>query len=252
MAKRRNWSRDETLAAFALYLTIPSGQHDKGNEDVVALARALGRTPGAVVLKLGNIKANDPMRDGVGLTHGSRLDAEVWAEFQSRGDDLVSEALEGLEKALGHAGMSAPALADVTGDLPEGTDRMVLATARVNQRYFRNSLLENYGHRCCFSGLGMDQLLVASHIKPWAVSDPHERVSPRNGLLLNALHDRAFDQGLMTIDYALRIHVSGRVPRRGAYGDLLWRYDGLAMRRPERAQPSREFIEYHNDCVFRG
>lgn len=252
MVARRNWTWEATLAAFALYLTIPSGQHDKRNRDVVALADALGRSPGAVVLKLGNIKANDPMRDGVGLTHGSRLDVDIWEEYARRGDDLVREALRCLEATLGRGAADGSVLSEVSGDLPEGADRMVVATARVNQRYFRNSLLENYGHRCCFTGLGMDQLLVASHIKPWADSDSRERVSPRNGLLLNALHDRAFDQGLMTVDFGLCIHVSVKVPRGGAYGELLWRYDGQAMRRPDRSLPSRDFIEYHNDCVFLG
>lgn len=60
MPARQNWTREETLKAFALYFILPSGKHDKKNPDIVALANELGRTPSSVVLKLGNIKANDP------------------------------------------------------------------------------------------------------------------------------------------------------------------------------------------------
>ena len=247
MATRNVWTWDETLAAFALYLLIPTGQHDKNNKDVVALANSLGRTPDAVVLKLGNIKANDPMRRGKGLTHGSKKDAEIWEDFSQRGNELVSEAVQCLETTLHDAKSESSALDAVTVDLPEGKNRMVIATTRVNQRYFRNSLLENYDHHCCFTGLGMDQLLNASHIKPWNASDTFEKVSPANGLLLNALHDRAFDKGLMTISLDYRIIVSPKVPKNGAYGDLLWRYDGLEMHIPKRAKPEQRFIESHHD-----
>lgn len=46
-------------------------------------------------------------------------------------------------------------------------------------------------------------LLNASHIIPWSV-DVQNRLNPRNGLCLNAILDRAFDRGLMTINTAFR------------------------------------------------
>lgn len=83
---------------------------------------------------------------------------------------------------------------------------------RVNQEFFRNTLLANYNSRCCLTGLSNKALLVASHIKLWKVSDPKtERLAPDNGLLLNALHDKAFDRGLITITKDLMIVVSGAV-----------------------------------------
>lgn len=47
------WSREETLAALFLYLALPSKMVDDTSEDVQALAKAIGRTPGAVALKSG-------------------------------------------------------------------------------------------------------------------------------------------------------------------------------------------------------
>lgn len=253
MPARRNWSYDETLKALALYFILPSAQHHKLNPDVIALADKLDRTPSSVALKLANIKANDPMRRGKGLTHGSKLDALVWEEYQERGDALAQHAAELL---LGEFNTEEPkgvAIEYLGDSLPTGEDRKVVTTARVNQSYFRNALLENYDRRCCITNLGVEPLLVASHIKPWSDADPAtERLSPENGLLLNALHDRAFDQGLMTIDQDLRIVLSTQLPKGEFEQRFFWRYKGERIQTPGKFRPRREFIEYHNDVVFRG
>lgn len=255
MPARQNWTREETLKAFALYFILPSGKHDKKNPDIVALANELGRTPSSVVLKLGNIKANDPMRKGKGLAHGSKLDAAVWDEYRMVGDELTAEAMGLLLDSMDRSNNLGVTIEYLSRELPAGKDRRVVATARANQSYFRHALLENYGRRCCLTGLGLEPLLVASHIKPWRDSDPAtERLSPENGLLLNALHDRAFDQGLITIDHNLRVVVSNTVPRRLSEGspeyDYLWAFQDRQITVPGPFKPRREFIDYHNDVVF--
>ncbi|MZJ69055.1 HNH endonuclease [Collinsella aerofaciens] len=96
--------------------------------------------------------------------------------------------------------------------MSEGKEREAIVSMRVNQKFFRNTLLVNYNSRCSLTGLTNKALLVASHIKPRAVSDPKtERLAPDNGLLLNALHDKAFDRGLITITKDLKMVVSGVV-----------------------------------------
>lgn len=251
MVNRRNWTREETLAAFALYFLLPSPQHHKLNPDVIALANKLGRTPSSVALKLANIKANDPMRRGKGLTHGSKLDALVWEEYKEEGDSFTSRAADTL---LDHFDKDEPkgvAIEYLGKSLPTGEDRAVVTTRRANQSYFRNALMENYDRRCCITNLGVEQLLVASHIKPWSDADPAtERLSPENGLLLNALHDRAFDKGLMTIDFDLRIVISSQMPRGSFEREFFWRFEGNSIQTPGKFRPRREFIEYHNDVVF--
>ena len=49
-------------------------------------------------------------------------------------------------------------------------------------------------------------MLVAGHIVPWA-ADAQNRLNPRNGIAINALHDKAFENGLLTItpDYTIRV-----------------------------------------------
>ena len=251
MAAGHNWTLDETMAAFGLYFILPSRYHHKFNNDVISLADALGRTPSSVALKLANIKANDPMRKGVGLKNGSKLDAMVWDYYAEQGDKFLQLSLETLKNQLTHKESATVALEYDSLILPEGKDRITVTTTRVNQLYFRNALMENYDRRCCVSGLTVEPLLVASHIKPWKDSDPvTERLSPENGLLLDALHDAAFDKGLMTIDFNLNVVISQKVPKDEPGMALLWRYNGQPIRVPGKFKPRREFIEYHNDLIF--
>jgi len=253
MATNMKWTWEETLKAFALYFILPSGKHDKRNPDIIALASDLGRTPSAVVLKLANIKAKDPFNPGAGMANGSKLDARVWEVYAERGDGLLADAMELLADCAIVTDHQAAVIDTVFHDLPEGRERTVVTTERANQSYFRNSLLDIYGGRCCVTGMNVEPLLVASHIKPWKDADPKtERLAPDNGLLLDALHDKAFDRGFMTIDLSLRVRVSKQVPRGEPWSDLLWRYDRQEIALPRRSAPRRDFIEYHNDVVFRG
>ena len=206
-------------------------------------------------MKISNISAHDQNRISqgrVGLRHGSRLDEEIWEIYEQRGDDLITEGIELLTKTLKKADVRQPVeYAEIP--FPEGKVRIAEATMRTNQKYFRNRLLENYRGRCCLTGLSIPELLVASHIKPWNDSDPKtERLAPSNGLLLNALHDKAFDKGLITIDFVGRIIVSNVVRHEDTAERMLWRYNGIDIEMPMRMPPAREFVEYHHDMVFKG
>lgn len=88
-----------------------------------------------------------------------------------------------------------------------GEDRVVQATVRIGQSFFRSTVLNAYNERCCITGLAIPSLLVASHIVPWH-KDKLNRVNPRNGLLLSTLHDKAFDSGLITINDDMTVRVS--------------------------------------------
>ena len=54
------WTRDQLLVAFMVYLRLPFGQLSKGNKEIVAVARAIGRTPSALALKTANFASLDP------------------------------------------------------------------------------------------------------------------------------------------------------------------------------------------------
>lgn len=254
---RRNWTIQETRAAFALYLLLEPSQIDKRNSDIIALAKALDRTPSAAALKLWNIAANDANRvesGRVGMSHGSKLDREIWIEYDSKGDELVSESLDLLNQATAGPDKKLDSFRPIERNLeliPEGQERIAAVRQRVNQRYFRNSLLSAYHNKCCITGISIPRLLVASHIKPWHICNPKtERLATDNGLLLNAFHDRAFDQGLITIDQQYKIRVSHTVKHKQNPLDWLWSFDGAEIDLPSVKKPKKEFIEYHNDVIF--
>ena len=98
------------------------------------------------------------------------------------------------------------------------------------------------------------QLLVASHIKPWSKSDKeNERVNPRNGLCLNALHDKAFDRGLITITPNFEVLISDKL--RDAQMDeetktWFYSYDHSKIHLPDKFAPDKKYLEYHNDMIF--
>lgn len=251
---RNNWSWEETLMAFALYLILPPREIDDTGIDVINLAQAIGRTPSAVAYKIWNIAAHDECRTSigrVGFRHGSKLDKMVWEQFVEQGDILLDEAVKLLDASIERSGKPSSTLSYAMVDLPEGKERETLVSQRVNQQYFRNTLLENYRSACCITGIKIVPLLVASHIKPWSQSNPRtERLAPSNGLLLNALHDKAFDTGIITIDTDYRIIVSHRAKRDNTSLEWLYRYEGNIITLPKCNLPSKELIEYHNDMIF--
>ncbi|MCJ7483826.1 MAG: HNH endonuclease, partial [Thermodesulfovibrionales bacterium] len=136
-------------------------------------------------------------------------------------------------------------------DLPiEGKERESFVKIRVNQYFFRKTILASYDNHCCITGMSIPDLLVASHIVPWAV-DKKNRMNPCNGLCLNALHDKAFDKGLITITQEYEVKVSEKLKKcHSGLTAFLISFDAKKITLPQRFMPAREFIEYHNKFVF--
>lgn len=91
------------------------------------------------------------------------------------------------------------------------TERNYLRSSRLGQGQFRKDLVSKYGGRCPITGIEQDQLLVASHIKPWKVCTNAERLDSKNGILLSALVDRLFDKGLVSFSDDGKVIVSPRL-----------------------------------------
>lgn len=251
MATASPWTRKQTLAALHVYFQLPFGQLHQRNPLIVQLASWMGRTPGAVALKLVNFASLDPQvrasgRSGMG--HASRLDEAVWRELNAQWDAVAAEAALNYEEYGQSQGV--PPGAEVLDEVPELVEgRMTLATIqmRVNQARFRRSILASYNARCCISGLAEPRLLVASHIVPWSL-DTQNRLNPHNGLCLSALHDKAYDTGLITVLPDFTVRVSSQLKGAGVDGfarESLARYDGLRITLPERFRPEPAFLESH-------
>jgi putative restriction endonuclease len=98
-----------------------------------------------------------------------------------------------------------------TRGLPRTTEAERLVVQRVGQDVFRAALMDYWLGRCAVTGLAEPLLLRASHIRPWALCESDaERLDARNGLLLAAHLDAAFDAGLIDFDDAGRIRFAVR------------------------------------------
>lgn len=101
------------------------------------------------------------------------------------------------------------------------------------------------------SGLSAPRLLIASHIVPWR-EDKANRLNPSNGLCLSAIHDRAFDQGLISLTDDFRIIVSSELKRLDEpfVKEVLVPLNGKLIELPERFMPSVEFVSRHRARLF--
>lgn len=251
MSRNPNWTREEQILAFNLYNEIPFGRINDDTPEIVNLAKLIGRSAGAVSLKLANIARLDPAHKarGVrGMSHGAKGEAAIWEEFAHDPEALALES-ERL-KAL-RLGKTLEEVAEIeTDDLPKaGIERDAVVKIRVNQSFFRRRILSAYDFRCCVTGLTVRPLLTASHIVSWA-EDKENRLNPKNGLCLNSLHDRAFDRYLMWIDEGFVIRFSPRLHKLKAVGneacvEWLMQFDGKTLILPKKFSPDPKFLKSH-------
>lgn len=142
------------------------------------------------------------------------------------------------------------------------TTRMVEQAVRMGQHRFASRVLDDYAHTCTFCGFApksipRNRLLVASHIKPWAVSDDDERLDPNNGVAACPTHDVAFDQGLITVNGGLRVHRAPSLERSAIADAKVEAYFGDALASaliiPAGAHgPGSEYLAWHRQNVFQG
>ena len=255
---RRIWTRDELLLAFNLYCKTPFGKIDKRNPHIVELAGLIDRTPSAVGWKLANFARLDPAIQARGLSgasHGSKGEEEIWNEFNKNWEQLSFES-EVLLRSLKKKEIESQEeenLSDLLSTSREGLERETIIRARVNQGFFRETILATYSSQCCITGINIPSLLIASHIVPWS-KDIKNRVNPQNGLCLNALHDKAFDRGLITINLEFEIITSKTLFSVGnsATVDFLTKFQGEKIKLPNKFSPEKAFLQYHNEHIFMG
>ena len=251
-SKGRRWTREESLIVFNLYCRIPFKDSNRSHPDVQHTAALVDRTPDAVNMKIGNFGSLDPelkKQDIRGLANASRLDQATWDEFHADWEARIDESQNLIlerEQALGLQSSNRE-------DIPfEGEERLAPRRVRVNQDFFREVVLSAYGKKCCITEINLAKVLIASHIKPWKDSDSKEKLNPRNGLCLNALHDKAFDRGLIAVNDDYTIAVSRVVSQSSndAVHSLLLRYESQKIKLPTRFLPHPEFLQWHRDEVF--
>ena len=261
-ASSGNWTREQLKLAFHFYCQTPFGKLHRLNPAIIELAKLIGRTPDALAMKLVNFASLDPSitaNGRSGLRAASRLDREIWEEFNSDWERLVVECNKLHQSLLGEYNIPSITahIADAASEYKSGDymgeTREAVIQLRLKQQFFRRAVLSGYRSRCCISGVSDARLLVASHIVPWR-DDTSIRLHPGNGLCLSAIHDKAFDQYLFSLSDDHRVLLSPALEQ--TRDDFLREvFHPIADKRielPERFVPEPAFVQRHRQQMLQG
>lgn len=250
--ERRLWNRDELILTINLYCKTSFGRLHKSNPGVIELSNFINRTPSALAWKLVNFASLDPSLQARGIkgaSNSSKLDKEIWEEFFNDWDNLSFQSEMLLtEKKREKIENIYPEIKNKKGE-----EKVRLIKTRVNQSFFRSSLLASYNNTCCITGIKTSEFLIAGHIIPWA-KDVKNRLNPQNGLLLNSLHDKAFEYGFITITDNYKILVCSDLlnSKRESNKTYFVSFHNKDIILPNRFLPNKEFLRIHNNERFKG
>jgi hypothetical protein len=186
------------------------------------------------------------------------------ASFIQRASDVCHEVTRKIRLGLASGGYIAPVpspqdeASRIIAALPpalqaaaaaDPTVREALVKQRRGQDKYRDALEKFWSGRCPITGINHPSFLVASHAKPWADSDPTERLDPYNGILLAVHIDRLFDGGWISFTDSGQILLSPALPSDIAVSLL---GQGCQERAITQFTPKHSpYLAWHRDKVYR-
>ena len=171
---------------------------------------------------------------------------DEFIELNSTGNSMYSRALDLFIEYCSHQDLNLEL--DLNEILEEETtsitEKSSLIKARIGQGGFRKSLIDLW-QGCAVSSSKEEQLLVASHIKPWKDSNSQERLDKFNGLLLVATIDKAFDSGLISFSDSGDILISSKFkePNKACIDPTM---------KVSLADENLPYLKYHRKHVYKG
>ncbi len=130
--------------------------------------------------------------------------------------------------------------------IPE-EEKKSLRAARNGQGDYRRRLLDEKAE-CLISKVNDERLLIASHIKPWSVSDENEKIDHFNGLALIPTYDRMFDQGYISFEDDGTIIISPyisplNIKKLGLVPEKRYEIPNIERR--------KKYLAYHRESILR-
>ncbi len=235
-----SWSRNEMLAAYNVYCQLPKELISVSNKEIIKLSAFMDKQPIEIVKRFNNFTKYNTLFEN--LTEND--DYNIYNEFNNNWNKLVIES----EKIL----IDFEKNTSNENEIHLGKEKERFVKTRVNQNFFRNAVLSSYSNKCCITSIPFLELLNASHIIPWSMNE-ETRLNPKNGLSLNALHDRAFDRGLITVTTDYRIKISRRIldyADKDTINTYFTNYNNSKISLPDRFIPEKSFLEFHNANIF--
>lgn len=128
----------------------------------------------------------------------------------------------------------------------QGTSKSIHTNMRIGQELFRKKLLKKL-KRCPITGINENKILLASHIKPWALSSDSERLDLFNGFIFSPTIDKLFDRGLITFENNKQIIISSSLSKQNI--------EKIGIERGKKylnlpVNNRTKYLEYHRDNIF--
>lgn len=248
MAKNDLWTREELIMALNVYCKIPFKDVKESHPIIQKYAPLIGRSTTALKMKVGNFGRFDPnlrAKGITGLSNGSKAEEPVWNEFWGDPEKLAYESERLFAERAGKTIEDYEGLE--TEKLPKGKERAVVVRQRVNQNFFRATVLCSYLNRCCITGLTNKPLLEACHISGWA-EDEKNRTNPKNGLCMNALFHKAYDKYLIAVTPDFEVIISEQMivgTNDEQFQQYLMSLEGKKILMPEKFLPDTDLLAKH-------
>jgi|WetSurMetagenome_2_1015567.scaffolds.fasta_scaffold119560_2 putative restriction endonuclease len=136
-------------------------------------------------------------------------------------------------------------------EMTTGYGEPVIVLPRLGQGSFRVMVTDAYQRICAITREKTLPALEAAHIKPFSENGPH---SISNGLLLRSDIHRLFDSGYVTITDNCCFEVSKRIKEEFNNGEQYNKFHGSKIHIPFEPQfkPNSEYLNWHNENVYRG
>lgn len=182
----------------------------------------------------------------VGGKHDGKLEHEGW-KFRFKTEQSCNSFLDICE-AYTAGGIEAAEIkaSEFEQMAAPKTSKSIVAELRVGQSSFRKNLIK-YWKTCAVTDFKIKRLLRASHIKPWNVANPTERLDSFNGLLLVPNLDALFDDGFISFNKQGHILISSTLLEED-YATLGLTVD-MKLRKINGAHAL--YLAYHFDHVFK-
>lgn len=171
---------------------------------------------------------------------------DIFNERNKKGKGMYSSALNWFCDYIDEFYQS-----DITADIDDiysqltvdRTERESLVATRLGQGKFREGLISYWG-QCSATGYKQQNMLIASHIKPWRDSTNLERLDKFNGFLFIPNIDKAFDKKFISFKPSGEILISTELEEPQRLG-----IDGSI--KISLAEQHQQYLEYHRDVLFR-
>lgn len=123
-----------------------------------------------------------------------------------------------------------------------------LINSRIGQGEYRKKLIDECPF-CPFTMVTDERLLVASHIKPWILSNDKEKVDPKNGFLFTPTYDRLFDRGFISFEDDKTMIVSPWISP--VNQKRLGIYTGKLIDKLPLDDKRKKYLEFHRQNIFK-